>query len=139
MRILLIAVILIGLANGTARADSVYYEWTDENGGHHFTDDPKEVPKGPHIIHHEKKSIDQPRPVAEKTDDSIKTYCSRIAGESYSLMETCIEGEERARERLADRRVEKKIMDYCGRIVNESFSLLETCINGEERSKKAIH
>ena len=69
---------------------------------------------------------------------SIEDYCRRIVGESYSLMETCINQEREARRGVTGKATEPRIKTYCQRIVGDSFSLQETCIQQEEQAKSNI-
>ena len=70
--------------------------------------------------------------------ESIDSYCRSIVGESYSLMEVCINQETVARNEVSKKVTEPKIQNYCQNIVGDSYSLQETCINQEERAKQNI-
>lgn len=70
--------------------------------------------------------------------ESIEEYCRKIVGDSYSLMETCIQQEREARSKIQMRSTDKKIEKYCQSIVGESYSLVETCIEQEEGAKNRL-
>ncbi|MBH0177836.1 MAG: hypothetical protein HP491_08195 [Nitrospira sp.] len=70
--------------------------------------------------------------------DSIRDYCKGIVGDSYSLMEACIRGEEQARLNLQSGSTDRKIEAYCKKIVGGSYKLMEACIRREEQSRANI-
>ena len=70
--------------------------------------------------------------------ESIQDYCKSIVGESYSLMEVCVNQEIVARSGVLKRTIEPKIELYCESIASGSYSLQETCINQEERAKQNV-
>ncbi|MDX2253216.1 MAG: hypothetical protein NW202_13100 [Nitrospira sp.] len=69
---------------------------------------------------------------------SPQEYCKGVAGESYRLLETCMRGEEEARNRLQSRSLDPQIKAYCKKIADGSYRLMETCIRREEEAKANI-
>jgi len=67
--------------------------------------------------------------------NSIKEYCEGIVGDSYSLLNTCIDNEKESKAKIFRRSSDPKIFNYCKKIVGESWSLMDTCINNEMKSK----
>lgn len=70
--------------------------------------------------------------------DSIQNHCKGIVGGSYSLMETCVRGEEEARARLQSRSIDPQIKSHCKKIVGRSYKLMETCIRREEEARSNL-
>ena len=72
------------------------------------------------------------------TQSKIQRYCQSIVGDSYSLMETCIEQEKNARYNISQMSVSKRIYKYCRNIVGDSYALTETCIRQEQDAKARL-
>ena len=75
---------------------------------------------------------------SEHRSSSIKDYCKKTVGDSYSLMETCINSELEAKTKIESKSVPGRIMSYCEKIVGDSYSLMETCIDSELEAKAKI-
>lgn len=70
--------------------------------------------------------------------DSIQDYCKGVVGESYTLMEACLRGEEEARARLQTQPIDPQIKSYCKKIVGKSYTLMESCVRQEEAARANV-
>ncbi len=68
--------------------------------------------------------------------ESIRDYCKSIVGESYTLMESCINQEQEAKSWIRRHSVDSKIKSYCENIVGESHNLIRSCIKQEQEAKE---
>jgi hypothetical protein len=67
--------------------------------------------------------------------NSIKEYCEGIVGDSYSLLNTCIDNEEESRAKILNSNTDPKIFKHCKGIVGDSWSLMNTCVKNELKAK----
>jgi len=76
--------------------------------------------------------------LSREVDRSIRDYCQGLVGDSYALMEACVQQEKQARQNLGSQMTDPKIMSHCKGIVGDSYSLMEACIRQEEEAKRRL-
>jgi hypothetical protein len=74
-------------------------------------------------------------------DFDIRQHCRRIAPDSYSLQETCIDLEARDRraiQQMVTSGTPSVVWRHCIRIASDSYSLLRTCLDMESHPRDAL-
>lgn len=99
------------------------------------------------------RQVEATEPTAPRTQQAhgnqlprfdTQSYCQSVSaagGGSYSIMQGCLRMEERARQDLANIRIEPQILRYCtdvGRVVGGSYSTMHGCVQMEMRAKREI-
>lgn len=72
------------------------------------------------------------------TDQRIINFCKQMSGDSYIVMEKCIQSEEKAKSNLARMSVSERVLNQCKQMSGDSYIVLEKCIEMEQKAKSRL-